>query len=384
MPPTWRSELTRDLRAALPAWLAARVVVLITLFAARYTSFRLHLEQTTWIQRHLEQGILGWDAERYRNIAEFGYAPLPRVELRFFPLLPLLTRVLSFVTRLPEGVALLIIANAAALVLGALVHRLCRREKGDEGLAQRATWVVAFTPVAFVLAWGYSESLWGCLAVATFLCIRSASSGDRRWWIAAGAAFLAGLTRPVSALLSVPTAIEAVRSARGGHERSARDLGARAAAVIAAPLGTAVYLVWVRLSFGDALLPFRIQQTGRFRGNFADPLTPIVKSAAWFFTGHVTHDAIRFPWIVVLVALLVVVFRSWPVSYGAFAFLSLLVALSAERLGSFERYAFAAFPFVLALAVLGRREAVHRATLAIGAGTMTLFGTLALLGGYTP
>src|SRR5690348_14038043 len=87
-PPT---SLSTDVGAALPAWAAARAVVGFTLLAAHYAFGRLHLQED-WIRHHLHQGIVGWDAERYQQIAVHWYGPLPRRELRFFPLLPLLTR----------------------------------------------------------------------------------------------------------------------------------------------------------------------------------------------------------------------------------------------------------------------------------------------------
>ncbi|MGH9281556.1 MAG: hypothetical protein ACRD0S_01330 [Acidimicrobiales bacterium] len=92
----------------------------------------------------------------------------------------------------------------------------------------------------------------------------------------------------------------------------------------------------------------------------------------------------RLLWAAVLAALVVQTFRHWPASYGALAAASLLVALSSERLGSFERYGFAAFPVVLTLAAVARTRWAERGVLAAGGGAMAVYGTLAQLGRYVP
>ena len=56
--------------------------------------------------------------------------------------------------------------------------------------------------------------------------------------------------------------------------------------------------------------------------------------------------------------LIVVAFWRLPVSYGAFAFCVVVVALSGSNLDSFERYALSAFPLVMAGATLLRSARV--------------------------
>jgi hypothetical protein len=369
----------RDIGRALPGWLVARAAVAISLVAAHLVYHYMRPPGAA-VARHLEEGLLGWDAAWYEDIASHGYEPLPRVGLRFFPLLPLLARPLGWLLGGRYGVALLVLANVSALVLGALLHRLALAETGDAALARRAAWMVALTPPAFVLAWGYPEALSGCLAVAAFLALRT-----RRWGLAAGAGLLAGLTRPVGVLLALPAAIEA---ARGWRHAGWGERVRRAVAVAGAPAGSLLYLAWVGARFGDPSLPFSVQQGPRFRGAVANPVVVLWDAWTRLLGGDLTRgfrgNALHAPWAVVVIVLVVIVFRHWPVSYGAFAATTVLVALSTERLGSFERYAFGAFPVVLALAVLGRRPVAERCIVAVGALTVTLYGTLALLGAYVP
>lgn len=363
------------LRAALPSWVAARAVVAVS-FAVAHLVALANGPLSEAARHHLHQGLLGWDAERYVEIATFGYAELPRIELRFFPLLPLAARLLGSLLLGNAALALVLLANAAALVFGALVHALCLHERGDERLAARATWFVAFTPAAFVLAWGYSEALWGCVAVGAVLALRR-----RWWWWAALLGLAGGLSRPVGLLLVLPALVEALRSpwAAPRHE-----LLARATAVVAPVAGTAAYLAWVGSRFGDPLLPYRIQQQPDFRGDLVDPVTSLWRAAGQALGGGMGIGPVRLLWALVLIALVVGTCRSWPSSYGALAAATLLVALGAHRLGSFERYGFAAFPVVLHLAAVAHTKPREVAVLGAGAAAMATYGTLALLGDYVP
>ena len=157
--------------------------------------------------------------------------------MRFFPLYPLLARALAPVFGGMVDVALLVLANAPALLFGVLLVRLVRREGGDRAATERAAWFVALVPPGFVLVFAYAEAIAGCLAVAAFLALRS-----QRWWWAAVAGFLSGLTRPSGALLAAPAVVEGLRGLRGV---SASEAVGRVAAVAGPVAGVGTYLVWV-------------------------------------------------------------------------------------------------------------------------------------------
>ncbi|MBI2709495.1 MAG: hypothetical protein HYX34_07345 [Actinobacteria bacterium] len=374
--PTVRTRAARrDVLAALPAWLAARGVVLASWLAARVFAAR-YAKVPEPVGRHLRQGLLGWDAERYAQIAVHGYAELPTKELRFFPLFPLAARYLDVIVPGTVGRVLLLVANVSALALGAAVHRLALVETGDRALARRAAWYAAFTPAGFVLVWGYSEALWGLLVVGAVAAARRG-----RWRVVAPLALLVGLVRPVGLLVSVPLGVEAVRALR----RRPRRLPAVAASLAAAPAGAVAYLIWVQERFHTSfLLPFRIQESKKFRGPVSGPFTSLGPGVRALLDGRIGIDAVRVGWVVLLVVLVVHSVRRWPAAYSVLAVATAVVALATTRLGSFERYTFMALPFTFALAGVTRRRAVHLATLTTMAVAMGVYGTLALVGPYTP
>ncbi|HUY60827.1 MAG TPA: hypothetical protein VMW49_03025, partial [Candidatus Dormibacteraeota bacterium] len=247
------------LRAVLLPWAVGRVVVLGALALARYLADHTHPAAAVALRAH--EGLLGWDAGWYRDIAAGGYGSLPKEALRFFPLLPLLTRGLHDVTGLSDSDCLIGIVNLAALLAGALLYRLVAIERGRPELGRRAVWVLALAPSAFVLVMGYAEAVLLVVSIGAFIGLRTG-----RWWLAAAAGYLAGLTRPIGVLLVVPALVEVARS-RGGAG-SWTGWASRAAAVLAPAAGCATYLGWVASRFGDFWLPVRIQESGQLRGRF--------------------------------------------------------------------------------------------------------------------
>lgn len=374
-----------SLRAALVPWLVARAVVLGSLELARYLVSHLHPPRAVVTRAH--EGLLGWDAGYYRDIAEKGYAALHPTALRFFPLVPLATRGLHDMTRLSYDASLLVVANACALGATALLHRLALEETGDAGVARAAAWVISLASSAFVLVMGYSEALLILLGVATFMLMRTG-----RWWGAAGTAFLAGLTRPVGLLLALPLAIEAVGLSRlgaGRHwprsasGRARRGVTARLTAVVAPVVGCVAYLAWVGHRFGDFWAPFSVQVRGNLRGRFADPVTTAAHDLRGLAHGHL-GTGLHVPWLAVFVALGVVLLARWPLPYGAYAFVTLALAVSSSNFDSLERYALSAFPLTLAAAGLLRSESRLRVALPFLGAMLVSYSLLAFLNALVP
>jgi hypothetical protein len=363
------------LRAALPGWLSARAVVLGTLALARFVVDRVEPASTRAV-RSAHEGLLVWDGSWYARIAREGYSKLPDEALRFFPLVPLLARAGAALTPVATDTVLLIIVNASALALGALLYELARRECGDEALARRAAWLIAVAPPAYVLVLGYTEATATLLAVAMFLALRT-----RHWGWAALAGIGAGLVRPVGILLVIPAAIEALRgwSRARPSERLRRTLATAAPAA-----GAGIYLGWVDARFGDWALPLRVQQRAGLRGRFSNPIATLGHAARTLFDGGDATTGLHLPWVIVLAALVVVAFRHWPASYGAFALAMLVVGISSSTLNSIERYAFSAFPFVLAAATVTRAAAVERMVLLLSTAAMVAYALLVFLGVAVP
>lgn len=365
---------TASIRAALLPFAVSRVVVVGCVGVARIIATHVHASRHAVSSAHA--GLLGWDASWYRRIAALGYGGAGRQSLRFFPLLPILTKGVAVVPGIGDGWALLLVANLGALAALALIHRLVLVETHDEAAAGRAPWLLALFPAAFVLVMGYAESLLLAAALATFLCLRT-----KRFMWAALPAILAGAARPVGLLLAAPALVEA---AQGWASIGARARLARVAAVLAAPAGAAGYLVWSKVHDGSFLLPFREQLSAANRGGVADPFTTLYDDARDVVHGTHFGTALHAPWAIFLVFLVVVLFRKWPLSFGVYAAVTLVVALTAPNLTSLERYGLGCFPFTLALVSLTERRELRWGVLSVSTAMLVGYSILAFLGTYVP
>ena len=262
--------------AVAPQWVVARLIVLGALGLARLLADRTHPSAAAVARVH--QGLLGWDAGWYEGIARFGYGRLGPQSLRFFPLFPLLGRGLGAVPGVGDGPALVLVANAAALVATALLFVLVRRETGDAGLGSRSVWLLCLAPSAFVLVMGYAEGVLLALSVGCFLAVRR-GSGRAPWagrprpaWCWAAALGLAARRDPTGG----PGAGPGGRG--GGGPLVAHDGRRRAPAGRgghAGPTGRGGRLPgWSAAAFGNFWLPLKVQSQAAHHGGLSDPWPP--------------------------------------------------------------------------------------------------------------
>jgi hypothetical protein len=370
-----RRGFARDLAIAFPPWALGHTITLAALALARYAVDHGHVHKAGAAFR-VHQGLFAWDAAYYRDIAEHGYRGIERLGVRFFPLVPLLARVLGDATGGRYGLALILVVGVSALVAGALLHRLVLTDLGDASLARRSVWLMALAPPAFVLGLGYAEATFIALAVGVFIGLRR-----KRWWLAAACGVLAGLTRPTAVLLTLPAAVEALPGWSGSRSR---ERVPRLAAIVGPAAGIGVFLAWSAIANHDAFRPLRAQSDPHLRGNTVSPVTALLHEARGVVHGTHLGSALHVAWALALIALLLVCVRRLPVSYGVFAGASLLVGLSTTNLESFERYCLAAFPFVVAGATFMTSDRVERAVLTLSATAMAGYAVLAFLNYSTP
>lgn len=343
----------------------SRVIVVVALGATR------HLLAVTAVARELRStaGLASWDAAWYREIAAGWYGAVQPEGLRFFPAFPALAGLLGLAPGVSATAAVVVAANLCALALGFAVYRLADAERHDPELARRAVWLVYLVPPAYVLVMGYAEALFMTAAVVTLYGLRT-----QRWWVATAAGLVAGLTRPVGILLAVPAVVEAVRYRRP-----------RALVPAAAPFaGLLAYLAWARSRTGDFWYPLTVQQEDARRGGWTDPLRGVAHAVGDWAGGDHPTAGLHVLTAVVLVGLLVVLARRWPLSFTLYAAASLCVFLGARNLDSLERYALATVPFVLAGADLMRPREAERVVLVLAAAGLGIASMLAFGGALVP
>lgn len=108
-----------------------------------------------------------FDGSHYLNISLRGYGYL---EYAFFPLYPLLISIFSFIIK-NQLVSSLLISNVAGFVLLILLDRLWSSELSRTD-RMRALFLLLCFPTAFFLISAYTESLFLCLIVGSFLAAK--------------------------------------------------------------------------------------------------------------------------------------------------------------------------------------------------------------------
>ncbi|HTO00846.1 MAG TPA: hypothetical protein VL068_09255 [Microthrixaceae bacterium] len=309
-----------------------------------------------------------WDGAYYRDIANHWYGSLQPDAARFFPVYPELARLLRPVFGGNTEWALLAINNFTAFLGAWVLWRLVVEVLGssaelgpgengwldlrkiatpgwDRGagslesklVADRSAWLVAIFPAAFVLALAYTEGLALLLCAATLLALH------RRGFVLAGLlAFAAAALRPVGGLLLVPIVIELWRT-------RPRPAPWRWVVAVGGPLaGFVAAMLWIERSTHDLMIPFRLQQ--EIRGGFQDPVTRVLEPMGEILKGNF-RDTYNLGFMLVLLFLgYQAVKRRQPLSWIAFAALSLVVLLSSQVTDSLGRYGLVVVPFVVALA----------------------------------
>lgn len=348
----------RAIVIAIPAWLASRALAALALWIAW-----LRHDHSFPVSGHGAPGATGiwaWDGAWYRSIAENGYAGLPHAHgERFFPLFPLVGRGLGAVIGGHADVALIVLANLAALGFGIGVAWLTSRELGPR-VAVPATWLAMLAPGAVVLAVPYAEALAGLLAVGYLLAVRA--TGRSVWW-AVPLGVLAGLARPTGFLLAVVPFVELWVRRR---ERVSSDSVRLVSALVAPVAGAGIYCLWTAAVDGNFLLPFTAQSAPGLRGGIlANPLHGLFVAP--------NHSgvpvAVRIAIVVVGLLLLALTWQRLPLSIAAWSTLLFVAAVTSAQGTSLPRYLSADFPLLMALATLlvGRGRAIAM-TVACAAG----------------
>ncbi len=207
----WRSALdsggaTRlgDLLPSRPILLAfalSRAIVLVAALAAETVVAR-NPRLTSGADAPLLRSLTAWDGWWYLGIARDGYQATPLVDgygnLAFWPLYPIVVRLLSLPWPALDGLVAVAISNLACLVALGLVERLGATVVG-EARAVRGASLLALSPFGFVFSMAYPESLFLLLGVG------ACRAAERGRWAAAGLLVaLATLDRP-HGLVLLPT-----------------------------------------------------------------------------------------------------------------------------------------------------------------------------------
>lgn len=313
-----------------------------------------------------------WDAEHYLGVAKNGYSG---TEPAFFPLYPLLIRVVGTVTG-SQLVAGLIVSNAAAF-LGLLYFYKLIEHEYNRHVAQRATFYVSIFPTAIFFSAVYSESLFLFLTVASFYYVR-----ERRWLTAGAFGFFAALTRSEGILLAAPLFIEWVIAAREGGREFFRywfdDVVKPLVGMALVPLGLVVYMAYLWVLTGDPLRFSHVQ--AHWGREFAPPWVSFANTVQKIVHAHATqtvaNESLELAFTLLMLVVLAVGFRRLRLSYIVYMALSIAIPMCTGSLMSMPRFALVLFPMFALFGLWGSRPTFGNAYVAFSLPLLGLFTVL--------
>ena len=297
-----------------------------------------------------------WDAGWYVEIAQDGYRyePSSPSNAAFFPLYPVLIRVIHALLFLPTDdywwlVTAIALSNVA-LLIGLTYFRALLTMDFDETLVSRAITYLLIFPTTFFFSGVYSESLFLALTVAAFYYART-----NRWLLACVLAALATLTRSQGMILALPLLIEYL------CERNFRlqKVGWNITAFALIPAALLAFAFLLKLKFGNWTVMFDVQSIwGRHLMWPWHPLAWFLRHAPPLSPEH--HDRLDFGFLLVLLGAAVSGLRRLRTSYSAYIWTAVVFFSCWGMLGSIPRFDLVIFPLFIVLALIGaRRRAFH-------------------------
>ena len=207
----------------------------------------------------IRQRLLVWDAGWFLRVAVDGYphgytyeaGVLQGNELAFFPVYPMLIRLVAGLGIEPHTAAL-VVSWLASFGAAVAVHLL-----GTSLHNKRTGWAlvaICFSaPVSIVFSMAYSEGIFLALVAGMLV-----AAHRRVWWAAGLLGLLTALTRPTGAAAAVALAVAALMAVRESRAKAWQPITAAVVALAGVPL----FLAWVGWRVGDPAAWFRIQAAG--------------------------------------------------------------------------------------------------------------------------
>ena len=254
--------------------------------------------------------LLRWDSAWYATILNEGYKYNGNdsvfQSVNFWPLYPLTAKALTIVSGIDGLLALVVVANVAAILCVLLLFKYVRQSYGDE-CAWLTIACLSFFPTSLFLSAGYTESLTLLLILCCFLLLER-----EQYIVAAVFAGLASATRSTGIVL-MPVIIWELWCKFAGDYR--RFFSYAMFCSILATSGLWLYMVYLWSAF-DSPFAFATVRKGGIGHNFISalllkgffplplpvlhklPIPPIPESLdVWFFLLFLTLILVHRKWL---------------------------------------------------------------------------------------
>lgn len=380
-PPTFTDRLTRTLSLTPEDRrnLIELAFIFVALVAAMYVTG--YIAWKTWgvadgSPTSLMHSIFDrWDVLNYEIIAQYGY-DVSNYHASWFPAMPLVMRG-GHAIGLSYWLAASIVVLVCAAGLTYVFYRLVRLDFAPD-TAREATILLLISPSSFFLFVPYTEAMFLLFAVASFYCARK-----RNWAAAAALAGVASGVRSAGMFLLPALAIEYFASLDWQWRRVKPDI----AWLALAPAGLAAYMVYSEIELHDALAFYhsldRVPHAESLpvRHGFPDFIRSLVDDVRTIIISHSVNEIYASVAGVITLGLFGLAFLGMlyyrlPNSYTFFSACAALSSLPTGRLESVNRYALAAFPMFIVLALGLKRWPMARTPVIVASLALFFLGTV--------
>lgn len=270
-----------------------------------------------------------WDGGHYFDIASRGY--LEQADYAFFPLYPLLTKIISYVFFGNILLSGLIVANISFLAFLLVFYRyICKNA------SQKEAWTTIITfllfPTTFFAVSFYSESVFLLLIVLVFTFIKS-----KNLFLAAILSSFAYLARFVGVFLAISVFYVYFE----GIKFEVKNLGRKFFYTWISFFGFLFYGLYLQVSTND---PFRFLSAQTFwQRSSSDPFSTIFSYFWAFIIGHnrPINDYFDFLAVLVFSSILILGIKKISAPLWIFSMLVILIPASTSTLTSMPRYVLA-------------------------------------------
>jgi hypothetical protein len=320
-----------------------------------------------------------FDSIWYTKIAMQGYAQGDGTTV-FFPLYPILTRLVGKVFWGNYLLGGIIVSNVACLLALIYLYKLTQLEFDSQVAARTVVYLSVF-PTAFFLLGVYTESPFLLFAISSFYYARKGN-----WLVASVMGLLAALTKQLGLLLLLPLACEYLAE----KEFSFRSIRRDVLLLSLIPIGTLAFLLFRRFYVGESFLAetYRMQWAVNASwpwSNIADSLTAIFNTERFpalnpedTLLRRIFYNSFDLACVGLFLSLAVVSFRRLRLSYGLYMVSVLFVGLMQNfrppyPIAALPRYVLVLFPGFMVLGAMVKSKALHWAIVTFSATLLALF-----------
>lgn len=343
-------------------FISTRVALTLIGLFSRLTLERQYGKQYIW-SKYLWLDIWGvWDTFWYMDIATNGYSlpgsnPLDQDQANyaFFPLYPLLMKVLGEIFVGQHYLAGVILSNVSLIVACIFLYKLLRLDLNSQKISFNTIKYLFLSPTAFIFSGVFTESLYLALIILCFYFAKK-----KNWLLVGIAGCFLSLTRALGVFIIFPMLYEYFKEVNFDFKKTKADLFF----LLLIPLGLILFAIYNYHLTGDFLAFTHIQST--WNRNLVNPLKVLRNGLYQGLFKSDMRDLLESSFAIVSLILLLISSKKINFSYWIFWLYSILIPLL-TGLESLPRYILPIFPLYILLAQFSRsRYFDQAATLFLG------------------